>query len=273
MRFDLSLHIVDDTHVPLLPCNYQYPLSSAIYRIIQRADKEFAAFLHDKGYGDGKKQFKLFTFSDIRTPFKIKGDRMLLQGKTATLTICFHMPEAAQNFIKGLFIHQHLEIADKHSKVSFFIEQVEIAPPQLQSTDPGSLHIVLLSPLSPIVVGRKNERGNYDYLSPGDQDFTTWLLYSWIEKYKTVYDLSEEKLQKLLKTRIEVQFLRYPPQQRLIAVKQGTTAETRIRGYTKFHLKVIAALDFLELGLNAGLGLYNAQGTGAVQVIQQQAIS
>src|SRR5579859_527790 len=157
MKFELSLTVLEEAHAPALTLNYQYPLSSAIYKIIQRADKEFAAFLHDKGYSDGKKQFKLFTFSDIRIPFRIRGDRMLLQEKTATLTICFHMPEAAQNFIKGLFLQQRLEIADKSSKVSFLVSRVEIAPPPLHRTGSLSIDTILLSPLSPIVVGRKND--------------------------------------------------------------------------------------------------------------------
>jgi CRISPR/Cas system endoribonuclease Cas6 (RAMP superfamily) len=44
MRFKLLLHTSKGS---LLPFNYQYPLSAAIYKIIQRADREFALFLHD----------------------------------------------------------------------------------------------------------------------------------------------------------------------------------------------------------------------------------
>ncbi len=70
MRFIVRLQT---TRSSLIPFNYQYPLSSAIYKIIQRADAGFAAFLHDTGYGEGYKSFKLFTFSDVRTPFVRRG--------------------------------------------------------------------------------------------------------------------------------------------------------------------------------------------------------
>ncbi len=63
MRFKLTLQTLQ--YPAFLPFNYQYPLSSAIYKIIRSADKDFAAFLHNKGYGEGYKSFKLFTFSDI----------------------------------------------------------------------------------------------------------------------------------------------------------------------------------------------------------------
>ncbi len=48
-----------------LPLSYQYELSAWIYRIIGSADSDFAEFLHSKGYGRGKKRFKLFTFSNL----------------------------------------------------------------------------------------------------------------------------------------------------------------------------------------------------------------
>ncbi len=62
MRFVLTINA--GARNPVLPFNYQYPLSAAIYEIIRTADAAFAEFLHNRGYGEGK-SFKLFTFSDI----------------------------------------------------------------------------------------------------------------------------------------------------------------------------------------------------------------
>src|SRR5687767_10855264 len=104
----------------LLPVNYQYPLSAAIYKIIQQADEKYSAFLHDQGYKlfNGK-SFKLFSFSDLRVPFRIQGDRLHINGSPASLTISFHIDETATNFIRGLFINQQLDIADKISRAQF----------------------------------------------------------------------------------------------------------------------------------------------------------
>jgi CRISPR-associated endoribonuclease Cas6 len=66
---------------------------------------------------------------------------------------------------------------------------------------------------------------------------------------------------------IKVLFFPHPPQQRLITIKGGTEAETKIRGYTKFRLRVSAPVEMLEVALGAGLGLYNAQGMGCVGVV------
>ena len=259
MRFHLNLIALEGR---LLPFNYQYPLSAAIYKIIQRADAEFAFFLHNHGYGQGHKSFKLFTFSDIRTPFQKRGDRMQLLTGEAQLTICFYMPRAAENFIKGLFMNQQLEIADHRSKICFHITQVESQPQVKNHTWP-----VILQPLSPLVVGRKNERGHYDYRSPEDLDFAECLYYNWMEKCAAV-ELPIAAGDEEPETSIDVLLFKHPPQQRLITIKAGTEAETKIRGYTKFRLAITAPEEMLELAMGAGLGLHNAQGMGCLGIVK-----
>jgi CRISPR-associated endoribonuclease Cas6 len=266
MRLKLTLQTV---HKPaLLPFNYQYPLSSAIYKIIQSADSEFATFLHDKGYGEGHKRFKLFTFSDIKTSFIKNEDRMQLQNGYAELLVCFYVPQAAENFIKGLFQNQQLQIADNKSKTTFQITQVESLP-----SNHNHKLIKVLQPISPLVVGKKNQWGHYDYRSPQDKDFEDCLLHNWIEKLTATGNAGEDTLQNLRqKVSVRVLLFPHPPQSRLITIKGGTDAETKIRGYTKFRLEVTAPDEMIELALGAGLGLYNAQGMGCVEVVPPPAL-
>lgn len=247
----------------LLPFNYQYPLSAAVYKIIQRADRDFAAFLHNRGYGEGQKSFKLFTFSDIRTPFLRRGDRMQLTTGEAELTVCFYLPVAAEHFIRGLFMHQQLEIADRTSRTVLTVAGVESLPSSISGNGP-----TVLQPLSPLVVGRKNERGHYDYRSPEDADFGECLYYNWMEKCAAV-GLPVATGNEEPEVSIDILFYNHPPQQRLITIKGGTEAETRIRGYTKFRLEVRAPQEMLEMALGAGLGLHNAQGMGCVEILNK----
>ncbi|MEJ7829016.1 MAG: CRISPR-associated endoribonuclease Cas6 [Segetibacter sp.] len=263
MRLKLTLHTLH--HPAFLPFNYQYPLSSAIYKIIQSADAEFAAFLHNKGYGEGNKSFKLFTFSDIKTRFIKNGDRMELQVGDAELIVCFYLPIAAENFIKGLFINQQLQIADSKSKTTFQVSRVE----SLQVSYTHNTDKYVLQPLSPLVVGKKNSRGHYDYRSPQNEDFEDCLLHNWIEKFAAVNDANNEELQSLKQhVSINVLLFAHPPQSRLITIKGGTGAETKIKGYTKFRLEVTAPDAMMELALGAGLGLHNAQGMGCMEIIK-----
>jgi CRISPR-associated endoribonuclease Cas6 len=256
MRLQLALTTSQDH--PVLPINYQYPLSAAIYKIIERADSNYSEFLHNTGYAIKGERFKLFTFSDLRTPFSFKGDRLLMKDKQASVTVCFHVPVAAENFVKGLFMHQQLDIADTKSKVQFNVQQVEMLPANFETTNTP----VVLQPLSPVVVGRKNERGNYDYLSPADAEYVHWLLYNWKEKYTAVYGSNAEEIFKNAAIKI---LNASKARSRLITIKACTPEETRIRGFMGFRLEVKAPKEVLELGLNAGIGLYNAMGCGCVE--------
>lgn len=262
----LQLTLTPCASQSLLPVNYQYPLSAVIYKIIEQANEKYSAFLHDKGYKLNGKSFKLFCFSDLRVPFHIRGDRLHINGSPASLTISFHIDEAATNFIKGLFINQQLDIADKISRTQFSVTNVQLLADSFASvhhTEPE----VVLQPLSPLVVGRKNCKGNYDYLNPADADFNEWFIYNWIEKYKAINGNATVDAE-AIRNRISIHLLtpRQEIKSRLITIKAFTPEQTQIRGFTKFRMKVKAPKPLLELAMGAGLGLYNAQGMGCVEV-------
>jgi CRISPR-associated endoribonuclease Cas6 len=248
----------------LLPICYQYPLSAAIYRILDRADNEYAAFLHNKGYQktNSLKSFKLFSFSDLKTPFKILNDRLLLLSNGIELLISFHLPHAAETFIKGLFMNQEIEIADKKSRVVLSISQVETIPTGL-SLD--KFQKVLLQPLSPVVCGLKNDRRQYDFLAPDDPAFVSQLMYNWKEKYRALHDSNLIDIA-FADASMEVFFYRNPPKSRLITIKADTPAETKIRGFVNFQLSIQGQSDALELLLDSGVGVYNSLGMGYVVV-------
>ncbi len=263
MRFTLTLS-TQNTYNSILPINYQYPLSAAIYKIINRADEQYAAFLHSTGYQYNNKTFKFFTFSDLRTPFHVKGDRMMMNSNTANLTICFHIPDAAENFIKGLFMHQQLDIADKVSRVSFTVQQVVAESTQILIDDN-----ILVQPMSPVVVGRKNERGNYDYVSPEDADFPALITQNLLDKCAAEMEPNETELAELKKSiKIVPLFFSNAPRGRLLTIKAGTEAETKVRGYDKFRLRITAPKRVIEMALNGGIGMNNAMGMGCVGIVK-----
>lgn len=105
MRFRLRLNRVGgERHLPL---NYQYELSAAIYKIIDRADSSFSEFLHSKGYTAFGKQFRLFTFSRLGFEgYKIihEAARIEHYGREAWFEISFLVDRAAEEFIRGLFL-------------------------------------------------------------------------------------------------------------------------------------------------------------------------
>ncbi len=242
-----------------IPINYQYPLASAIYRILEKADREYAEFLHEKGYGKG---FKLFTFSDIRCPFRIHGDRLTMLQEEVEVIISFHLPKGAETFIKGLFMSQEIVIADKTSKGVFTVRSVEALPDPLGAKTDKEMVQLSVNPISPVVCGWKNERGHYDFLAPGDARFCDVLIQNWREKIKTCFDVKEAEKAILL---MDVKYFKNPPKSRLITIKAETHQETKIRGWMNFELKITGEKRFVELIWNTGVGVYNSMGCGCVR--------
>lgn len=263
MRFKLKL--TTNTTGATLPINYQYPLSAVIYRILQKADADYAQFLHDEGYTKGLKTFKFFTFSDIETPFKIMGDRLKCLSTEVNLVVSFYLPKAAESFIKGLFMHQQIEIADARSRAVFIISQVEALPTLPATVNEVGLSQIVVKPISPIVCGLKNERGNYDYLAPTHPQYTQQLLYNWKEKFETLYGQAETE-KAFLGAGIEVVLNPQPPKSRLVTIKAGTAEETKIKGYNNFELRVVGTKNALEVLMGSGAGGNNSIGMGCLGV-------
>lgn len=262
MRFTLKLILKGDSQ-QVIPINYQYPLSAAIYKILDSADKAYAAFLHKDGYGKG---YKLFTFSDLKGKFKVRGDRMNLLNNMVELTINFHMPEASRKFIEGLFKTQVIVIADKKSKATFEVATIlSMRSPWEKEIGDNELVQLYVRPASAIVAAVKKDDGNYTFIAPNDENFIETLTYNWRNKIATLFD--EQTAQEAL-LMMEVDYYPNPYRSRLITIKAGTPEETKIRGFLNFKLKLTAEKRFVELLLNTGAGVYNAQGMGCLEVVE-----
>lgn len=261
MNFHITLQNIGSN--PCIPINYQYPLASALYRIIAKGDEQYAAFLHKTGYGKG---FKFFTFSQIACPFLIKGDRMHLQANDVSFRISFHLPETMENFIKGLFQSEQIEIADKKSRAAFTVKSISTCPDPLASHQDNELINVSVKPTSQIVAGPLGENKKHEYLSPADHRFTESLVYNWRSKIATCYDEDTARHALLLMETVPVKGAFKP---RLITIKANTPEEAKVKGWLNFELKITAEKRFVALLLNAGAGLSNAMGFGGLEVVEK----
>lgn len=260
MRFLLKIQRKDGTQLPI---NYQYPLSAAIYKILAKGDKDYAAFLHEKGYGKG---FKFFTFSDLKLKYERVEDRLVLKDDLVELTVAFHLPQASQSFIEGLFKSEEIVIADKKSKVRFRVQSIIAMDNPLCTYEERAIIQVTTRPMSAIVAGVKNEAGNYEYLMPDHKDFTNSLLSSWQNKIKEAYEEAADPNPIL---NIVIVPYKNPFRTRLIHIKDGQENGTKIRGSLNYKLLLTAERRYIDLIMNAGLGLYSAQGMGCVEVVEE----
>lgn len=262
MRFRIKLEAIEGQKV--IPANYQYPLSAAIYKIISKGDSEYATFLHQKGYGKG---FKFFCFSDIKCPFVIEGDRMKLQQNEVEVQVAFHLPEAMQHFVQGVFASEKINISDKKSRQDFRVKTIERVNNTLSVYKENEVISVYTRPISPLVVGLKREDWSYEYLNPEHSRYQEMFVYSWREKIKTAY--SEEEANNAFLA-MEVKFYEKPYRGRLVTIKQGTLEESKKKGYVGFKMEVKGERRFIDLLLNVGGGIYNAQGLGFLEIVEEK---
>lgn len=255
-----TLRLLSETPSATIPFNYQYLLTGALYRLLGDADAQYAQFLHEHGYRTSRKTFRLFTFSDLRMhgyEVRPRDGCFVLTSPVVDWTLSFYVDQAAEAFIQGLFQNQHLTLVNRQHRANLIVERVEMQPIALPE------NAVTLRTLSPIVVAEKDANGMDQYLHPADDAFGPLLLRNLIDKYRSVHPNAPTNMDLTYRLLTNAGQVR----SRLIAIKEGTREETKVRGYYKFDFALTGPADVLEMGVLAGVGRYNAEGFGCVRVV------
>lgn len=263
MRFKIHLQSLSKQPT-VLPINYQYPLSAWIYKTIHDGDNEFAQWLHNQGYFDNKRQYKLFTFSQLSIDkFKVVNDRLIIRNPELSVTVSFYAEQAAEPFIKGLFKDQKGSIGDQRSKTTFQVSKIE------KLNDPRFENSLILKTLSPIIVAKTPDDNskNAIFLSPESPSFPQ-ILYNNLINKKTAWMINSKRHPASMDFEKENGFrfnLLNKPKPRLVTIKAGTPQETKVKGYI-FNFQIKAPSQLLEIGYHAGFGEKNSLGFGCVEV-------
>ena len=271
MRFKIQLELRTKNGSHVLPLNYQYELSSWIYKTLNYGNEEFAEWLHKEGYKNDYKNFKLFTFSNLFIPrYEIQGDRMKINSREVTMQVSFYPIDSLEYFVTGLFNNQQFTIGDKKSNAAFTVQTVEKLPePEFK----GTMEFKTLSPI--LISYKNNEDQKYaEYKHPEDDNYGELLLKNLVAKYNAFYEAeanpfggsNPERVKPLETGDFDYEFKTLTkPKSRLITIKSGTKQESKLRGYLyKFRLKATAEL--IRLGYYAGFGEKNSLGFGCGEI-------
>lgn len=81
MKLEIELYADKEKSINL---NYNYYITSSIYKLIADHDMNFSKYLHDEGYKLGNKRFKLFVYSRLMPDkFNLQGPNMIIEkGRT-----------------------------------------------------------------------------------------------------------------------------------------------------------------------------------------------
>ncbi|MBN1181317.1 MAG: CRISPR-associated endoribonuclease Cas6 [Bacteroidales bacterium] len=263
MRFHIKLSNTGNTYIPV---DYQYFIGAWVYKVLGKADKQLASFLHTSGYGEGNKRFKFFTYSplDIR-PYRLHKEKGMfeLNGNEISFQLAFNLDNLAENFVKGIFTDQEIFIGDKLCGANFKVSGIEALP------SPIFNETMRYSIKSPLVISIKNESKQATYLPPDATEYPEYFITHLIEKYKG-YLLSIPVKAGNLNEDDEPEWdfrILSDLRSGLRVMRPGTTEETRVKGYM-YEFELTAPPEIHRMGYNCGFGEKNAMGFGWVEILE-----
>ena len=269
MRFKLDLKLNKNIFGNLIPISYQYELSAWIYNVIAKSNALYATWLHDNGFCDFNKRFKMFTFSNIFPRMKATGDRLIIRHDASYIFLSFLPEKSTEEFIIGVFLENEFTLGDYNSRVQFRVEGIEILPsPTFTgiSTNMHESNRALLSTstghefrtLSPICISTKRENDSIEYVSPENEGYGRMLINNLKEKYLAFYGKPFEGDESF-----EFELLSHA-KSRLITIKANTPEMTKVKGF-HFNFRLKADTTLMHLMYEAGLGEKNSIGFGMVE--------
>ncbi len=265
MRLLLKLKTVNKNQ---LTSNYYYPLAAAVYKLLRFGSKEFAEFLHSKGYKQTGKTYKLFSFALRFDKFRMQGQVINLLKPTANLIITSPLvKEFIQNFIIGSFEEQKIEIYGSGIKTVFEIEQVE------SLENPGLNNTHYLKFLSPLVLATKKESNGklipryYRYYDDINE-ITRVLNQNLMNKYKIIYD--KEYTGNTLKFSWDTEYIDKRLRQnkkvtKLIRIEKKNGLTINIKA-NQIPFTVEGSKELIKVGYDCGFGQQNSLGFGLVDL-------
>ena len=228
-----------------LPTHYNWHIQGLIYQYL---DSGLAARIHDRGWLDGNRRLKLFTFSRLRGSFRREGSMLLFRGPLS-LTIASPVDE----FLESLSVH-----LVRAGVVTLGTSQLELVsievlmPPRYQRP-------VRLKALSPITVYSTLEtpdgRKKTYYYAPQEPEFGRLAIENLQRKIRawTGEDIPPDGA--------TLRPVKVSNRNLVVARYKGTI----IKGWTGIY-ELDAPEPYVRMALDAGLGAKNSQGFGCVEV-------
>lgn len=259
MRFQLTLQLINK-QFRTLPLNYQYELSSFIYKTIAKGSHEYAEWLHENGFQLGEKQFRMFTFSNLKIPKKkidIQKETIEIESDTIILELAFLPERSTEEFIKGVFSDRTFSIGNKQTIAEFVVQSIELLPqPNFSQPMIGRME-------SPLCITKILENRTTKYIMPDEEGAKELLKNNLLRKYEAFYGKPfAEDLFFVWETTS-------PIKSKLIKIKPNTPQQTKVRGAI-CSFRLFTHPELLKIAYNAGLGEKNSMGFGCVGIERQK---
>lgn len=271
MRMMVTLRVERET---LISLNYQHALTGVVYALLEKADADYARFLHREGYVEPEdkalggestgitRRFKGFVFSSL---FPERSDgrdarRGLLRLLPGQMRwhIASPLDEFLRAFASGLLQSGELRIGEAR----FAVEGVETLPtPELCSNAGEAMRFRCLSP----VVASVSQPGSRapKYLRPGDSEMSERLRQNLLGKHRALF--GRAPTDDSLRIEWDTKYLQSRRNDKHPGTKLIAYKDIRIVGVL-CPFAMTGSMELMRLALEAGLGEKNAAGFGFVEV-------
>lgn len=253
MRFKILLR--PSTRSLLIDWNYQQRLAAFIYNCLKKADPVYTKILHDGDRRVDKKPIKPFVFSWLKFP---SGVRATPEGLIPNMGLAeFYIASPDLHFVQALVNGIHGEVLELGKETGYGVQTVELQP--VPSFTDGRIIFRTMSPVVAPWVENPHEKGKLrqrkTFLEPKDLRFKQVLEKNLDRKYRLIYN---RPLSSGVEVFIDPGYT--DMKSKLVRFRGGA-----IRAYT-LQVCLEAPSEVLNLAYQAGLGSYNSQGFGMIEV-------
>ncbi len=235
-----------------IPVNYNYLVQSFIYNNISA---KLSDFLHNKGYIDGKRSFKMFTFSRLQGKCNYNNEsKSLIFKDNFELWVSSPESEFLESYATELLKNPEIRLG----KNQIYINSIEV------SMTPAFKEEILIKMISPVTVYRtlEDREGNKKtyYFHPRESEFPKLVSENIKRKYRALYkneppDVELKIIPEKLSKRSE----------QIIFYKDKYV----IKGWLGVY-KIKSHPEMLKLAWDAGIGSKNPQGFGMFEIVGEK---
>ena len=225
-----------------LPINYQHILQSIIFRHLQQVP-EYGSLLHDKGFGNDKRKFKLFTFGPICGKYQLSDKKIMFYDSVSWEVRC------AEPYVLKLLLESIRKNGLVYGMQEYTDVEVRLEDREVQTDE---IRIKMLSPVC--VYATDRDSGKTKYFSPESEEFSVRVNENFRRKY-CAYSGVEADSDVILQPLWVAARDKYVTKYKYFYIT-AWKGKYVLRGKRKY-------LDFLY---QTGLGSKNSQGFGMFEV-------
>lgn len=227
----------------ILQLNYNHIVQSIIYRALS-VIPEYADFIHDNGYMNGNRSYKMFNFGQLKGEYRIEG-RNIIFSNFVSLEVRSPLSMLI-NILKYSFETNGITFGEK----TFNDILIEIYDYTIEDSE---INIEMNSPVT--VYSTDEYMGNTYYYAPTDVEFSDMIDANFKRKYFSYYGVRPY-------SNVEIELLNNTAPRKMVTKYQGLYVNAwfgryRLSGERKY-------LDFLY---QTGLGSKNSQGFGMFSLV------